>query len=290
MTNRSRLNWPKSKSVRAIFLNVFLASLCLGAAEPDAIQRALARMYNVDYVSSARILEEHMAAQPADPLGPTFRAASDLFSELTRLQILEGEFFADDKRIAEKKRLKPDPALRANFDKYVARGRQLAEKRLAQKPDDPDALFALCITSGLVMDYGALIEKKQLTSLTYAKDAHRYAVRLLKVDPNYADAYMTTGFTEYLLGSLPFFLRWFVRFEDSTGDKNLGLQRLQKVVDKGKYLGPFARIMLSLAHLREKRYAECERLLAGLARDFPENPLFKKELVKVSELARGKRR
>lgn len=258
--------------------------------EGEPIQRALGRMYNVDYVGANKILDEYVASHPADPLGPAFRAASDLFSELTRLQILEGEFFADDKRIAEKKKLRPDPALRANFDRWVARARGLAEKRLAQKGDDPDALFALCISSGLVMDYGALIEKKQLTSLSYAKEAHRYALRLLKVDPNYTDAYMTTGFTEYLLGSLPFFLRWFVRFEESTGDKNLGLQRLQKVADHGRYLGPFARIMLSLAHLREKRYGECERLLASLARDFPENPLFKKELGKVSELRRSSKR
>ena len=252
--------------------------------EADAIHRALQRMYNVDYAAANRILEEHIAAHPADPLGPAFRGASDLFFELTRLQVLEGEFFADDKRLVEKKKLRPDAKLRLNFDKQVARARQLAEKRLAQKAEDPDALFALCITSGLAMDYGALIEKKQLVSLTHAKDAHRYALRLLKVDPNYTDAYMTTGFTEYLLGSLPFFLRWFVRFEESTGDKNLGLQRLQKVAEKGKYLGPFARIMLSLAHLREKRYLDCEKLLGGLARDFPENPLFKKELQKVAEL------
>jgi hypothetical protein len=247
-------------------------------------------MYNTDYPGAARILEEYMAANPGDPLGPTFRASSDLFSELTRLQILEGEFFADDKRIAEKKKLKPDPAMRASFDRFVEKARQIAEKRLTQKPDDADSLFALCITSGLMLDYGALIEKKQLTSLSYAKESHRYAVRLLKVDPSYIDAYLTTGFTEYLVGSLPFFVRWFIRFEDSSGDKNLGLQRLQKVAQQGKYLGPFARILLSLAHFREKRYPECERLLAALAREFPENPLFKKELDKITAFRQGKLR
>lgn len=250
------------------------------------MQQALARMYNADYAGSARILDEHIAKNPADPLGPTFRAASDLFSELTRLQIMEGEFFADDKRLVEKKKLLPDANLKVNFEKNVARARQLAEKRLQQNSGDADSLFAMCITAGLVMDYGALIEKRQLMSLTHAREAHRHALRLLKADPNYTDAYMTTGFTEYLLGSLPFFLRWFVKFEESSGDKNLGIERLKKVADRGKYLGPFARIMLSLAHLREKRYLDCERLLMGLAKEFPENPLFKKELQKVGELVR----
>lgn len=275
-----------------IFLNACLVSLLLAApgamaVEPAAaIQQALARMYNTDYAGSTRILDEHIAKNPGDPLGPSFRAASDLFSELTRLKILEGEFFADDKRIAEKEKLLPDAGLRARFDKNIALARQLAEKRLAQNGSDHEALFSQCITAGLLMDYGALIEKRQLMSLTHAREAHRHALRLLKVDPTFTDAYMTTGFTEYLLGSLPFFLRWFVRFEESSGDKKLGMQRLQKVADHGKYLGPFARIMLSLAHLREKRYADCERLLGGLAKEFPENPLFKKELQKVGELVR----
>jgi hypothetical protein len=272
------------------FLNACLVSLLVAgtaaAAEPNAIQQALARMYNTDYPGAVRILDDYIAKNPADPLGPTFRASSDLFSELTRLRILEAEFFADDKRIVEKQKLVPDQALKANFEKNVARARQLAEKRLQQNGNDADSLFAMCITAGLVMDYGALIEKRQLMSLTHAREAHRHALRLLKADPNYTDAYMTTGFTEYLLGSLPFFLRWFVKFEESSGDKNLGLQRLQKVAERGRYLGPFARIMLSLANLREKRYVECERLLSGLAKEFPENPLFKKELVKVGELVR----
>lgn len=245
-------------------------------------------MYDTDFPAANHLLDEYLRANPADPLGPTFRAASDLFSELNRLQILEGEFFSDDKRIAEKKKLTPDGGVRLNFEKNIAKARSLAEQRLKEKPEDPDSLFALCISAGLVLDYSALIEKRQLMSLSYAKESHRYALRLLKADPGYADAYMTTGFTEYLLGSLPFFLRWFVKFEESSGDKNLAVTRLQKVVHSGKYLGPFAKILLSLVHLREKRFGECERLLADLARDFPGNALFKKELAKVGELARKK--
>lgn len=245
-------------------------------------------MYDTDFPAANHLLDDYLRAHPADPLGPTFRAASDLFSELNRLQILEGEFFADDKRIAEKKKLTPDPALRVNFEKNIAKARALAEQRLKEKSEDPDSLFALCISAGLVLDYSALIEKRQLMSLSYAKEANKYAVRLLKADPSYADAYMTTGFTEYLLGSLPFFLRWFVKFDDTTGDKSLAVPRLQKVIQSGKYLGPFAKILMSMVHLREKRFEDCERVLAELARDFPGNALFKKELAKVGELARKK--
>jgi hypothetical protein len=279
-------------SIRAALLILLTAGAGTAApGKPDSIQAALGRMYNSDYAGSGRILDEYMLKQPDDPLGPTFRAASDLFSELTRLKILEGEFFADDKRIAEKEKLRPDANLKVNFQKHIDKARLLAEKRLAQSGNDADSLFAMCISAGLLLDYGALIEKRQLMSLSYARESHRHALKLLKVDPNYVDAYMTTGFTEYLVGSLPFFLRWFIRFEETSGDKNLGIQRLEKVAQKGRYLGPFARILLSVAHLREKRYSECDRLLNGLAQEFPENPLFKKELHKLREfVSRGRGR
>ena len=50
---------------------------------------------------------------PQEPLPYAMRASAYLFQELDRLGILESEFFSDDQRIAEKKKLKPDQAVRA---------------------------------------------------------------------------------------------------------------------------------------------------------------------------------
>ncbi len=246
-------------------------------------------MYNVDFAGANRILDGYVHENPTDPMGHTFRASSDLFFELDRLKVLEGEFFADDKRIADKRGLKPDPNLRNSFFAAMDRAKQAANQRLKQNPTDSDALFALAINSGMAMDYTALIEKRQISSLTMAKEAQRLALQVLKVDPGYTDAYLTTGSTEYLLGSLPFFVKWFVKFDDAQGDKLLAVKKLERVVDGGRYLGPFAKILLSLIHLREKRLPQTVRLLDELTREFPENPLFKKELVRVKQLhAEGK--
>ncbi len=249
------------------------------------IKTALARMYNVDFVGANRLLDDYIQDQPADPMGHTFRGSSELFFELDRLKVLEGEFFADDKRIAEKKGLKPDPARRVVIFAAMDRARAAANQRLKANPNDSDALFALAINSGMIMDYTALIEKRQLSSLHMAKEAQRLALQVLKVDPGYTDAYMTTGTTEYLLGSLPFFVKWFVKFEDAQGDKLLAVRKLERVVDGGRYLGPFAKILLSLIHLREKRLPQSVRLLDELTREYPENPLFRKELSRVKELS-----
>ncbi len=248
------------------------------------VKSALQRMYNVDFNGANRLLDDYIQQEPADPLGHTFRASSDLFFELDRLKVLEGEFFADDKRIADKKGLKPDPARRAAFFATMERARAAANQRLKANPNDSDALFALAINSGMTMDYTALIEKRQIASLSIAKEAQKLALQVLKVDPTYTDAYLTTGSTEYILGSLPFFVKWFVKFDDAQGDKLLAVRKMERVVEGGRYLGPFAKILLSLIHLREKRLPQSVRLLDELTREFPENPLFKKELARVKDL------
>ncbi len=262
---------------RLIYLFVALA----GLSQAATIETALNRMYNFDFPGADREMDRFIAEHPVDPLGQTFRAAAFLFRELDRLSILEAEFFASDKRIADKKKLSPDQRLKERFMAAIDASKVKAEARLATDANDKAALFALCLDAGLVGDYTALIEKRQLGSLSYARQSHAYALQLLKLDPNFADAYLTTGITEYLLGSVPFFVRWFVRFDEAEGSKILGVDRLKMVVEKGKYLGPFAKILLAIVDIREKRPFDAEVRLMELSRDFPENPLFQREIKKL---------
>ncbi len=253
----------------------------VGLSQAATIETALNRMYNFDFPAADREMDRFIAEYPPDPLGQTFRAAAYLFRELDRLSILEAEFFASDKKIADKKKLSLDLPLKERFLAAIDASKVKAEARLATDAADKSALFALCLNAGLVSDYTALIEKRQLGSLSHARESQAYALRLLKLDANFADAYLTTGITEYLLGSVPFFVRWFVRFDDAEGSKTLGVDRLKIVVEKGKYLGPFAKILLTIVDIREKRPSSAEVRLMELSRDFPENPLFRRELQKL---------
>ena len=157
-----------------------------------------------------------------------------------------------------------------------------AEAALSADPDDRPALFAMCIAQGVATDYMALVEKRQLSSLSPAKRSNSYAQRLLKLDPKYYDAYLTTGFSEYILASMPFIIRWFVHFENVSGNKERGVENVRLVAREGHYFKPFAKILLAIAALREKRLQEARDLLADLARGYTNNPLFRTELAKVT--------
>jgi predicted Zn-dependent protease len=261
-----------------------VAVLCLPAfGAGEGMEEALTRMYDFDFQASHQILDKYIAAHPSEPLPYAFRASAYLFFELDRMGILESDFFVDDDRIAEKKKkLEPDPQTRKEFLRAVADAESRALAVLKTNPNDRDALFAMCVAQGVSTDYMAFVEKRQISSLTVAKKSNAYAQRLLKVDPKFYDAYLTAGVSEYMIGSLPFFVRWFVHFDNVEGDKKKGLERLELVSREGHFFRPFSKILLAVAALREKRPRDAQKLLTELARDYPGNPLFRKELTKVS--------
>ncbi|MBL8175659.1 MAG: hypothetical protein JNK48_13380 [Bryobacterales bacterium] len=258
-----------------------LFSGTLPAAEPS-LDTAFDRMYRHQFDAAKQITAEFVSQHPSDPLGHTMRAAAYLFAELDRLQILESEFFNDDKRIADKRQVKADPAVREAVYQNLAKARELGHAALGANPQDKNALFAICISYGIQTDYMALVEKKQFRSLSAARESHGWALKLLKLDPAYYDAYLTTGLSEYLLGSVPFFVRWVLRFEETKGSKSVAVANLEKVARQGRYFRPFAKVLLAVVHLREKRPLQAEMQLTELHREFPENPLFKKEMEKLA--------
>ncbi|MEI9973855.1 MAG: hypothetical protein WDO73_18460 [Ignavibacteriota bacterium] len=264
-----------------------LCATCAVASEPATIESALHSLYDFDFTASHATLNTYIAAHPQDPLPYAFRGAAYLFWELDRLGALESEFLTDDDRLVEKKRPQPDPAVRKQFLQAVDDAQKRAEAVLKTQPNDRDALFAMCVVGGISTDYMALVEKRQIASLSPARKANTYAQRLLKLDPKFYDAYLTAGFSEYMVGSLPFFIRWFVHFDNVDGDKQRGIEHLELVAREGRYFGPLAKVFLGIIDLREKKPQEARKLLAELVRDYPRNPLYRKELEKLDRKAQA---
>jgi hypothetical protein len=103
----------------------------------------------------------------------------------------------------------------------------------------------------------------------------------LAVAPDAADAYLALGAANYIIGSLPAPKRFFLLVVGIRGDKRGGLQQLKIAAAHGRYLGPFAKILLALASLREKNTDVARTQFTELVAEFPENLLFARELAKL---------
>jgi hypothetical protein len=117
------------------------------------------------------------------------------------------------------------------------------------------ALLAMALSLGMQADYAALIEKHQLESLRMIREADEFAKKLLAVNPDAADAYLTLGAANYIIGSVPVIKRFFLRFKGIRGDKPEGIQQLE--------------IAAEMARTQ----------LIDLVAEFPANPLFSSELM-----------
>lgn len=255
------------------------ASVAPTAAFP--LDRGYQNMYNLQFAAAQAEFTAWQKQHPQDPVGPVSEAAGLLFSELNRLGVLETRLFQDDSQFDKRKKLKPDPDLRTQFNAALVRAEEHARLALAKNPNDADALFALTMASGLRADYTALVEKRNMASLSHTKEAGALAKKLLSIAPHYYDAYLATGISKYIVGSLVAPVRWFVRLAGYEGDKQAGIQELEIAAERGRYLAPFARILLCVAYLRDDERPKARKLLTALRTDFPNNDLFVRELARL---------
>ena len=255
----------------------------LSSARP--LEIGYREMYDLQFTDAHSTFEAWERSHPEDPFGPTSNAAAYLFSEFDRLGILQSEFFVDDNQFRHRARPAPDPAAREAFDTQLKKSEQLADSILAAKPQDKNALFAKTLDLGLSSDYSALIEKRYVPALRQMKSAGLMAEQLLKVDPTNYDAYVAVGVENYMLGLNPAPVRWLLRAYGAETDKQKGIERLQLTAEKGHYLQPFARLLLAVAALRDKDRNRARQLLRGLAREFPHNRLYARELALLDPVA-----
>ena len=263
---------------------IALACSKLSAAppEPDPLAQGFQAMYNLKFDEAHRVFQEYERANPADPMGPVSNAAAYLFFEFENLRILHSEFFADNQSFFAKKKLRPDPQVKRDFEDSLAKSKVLADALLQKQPDARAALLANVVRIALHADFEALIEKDNWQALNEVKQARTDADALVKKYPDCYDAYLAMGVENYLLSQKAAPVRMFLRMTGAQTDKEQGLKKLQIVADKGHYLKPYAKILLAIAALRDNNKPQARQLLQELAAQFPGNGLFQEELKKLS--------
>jgi hypothetical protein len=239
-------------------------------------------LYELRFAEARAQFEIWQKAHPEGALGYASEAASYLFEECYRQGVMTSEFFLDDKRFLGKTPLKPDPDLRAKFFASDKRAQDVAGLRLKANPDNPTALFAMSMSLGMEADYASLVDKRQLDSLKKIREADTYSNKLLKVAPDAADAYLGLGTANYIIGSLPGPKKFFLGFTGVHGDKKKGIEQLEIAATRGHYLRPFAKVLLALTALREKKPEVARTEFTELVAEFPKNPLFARELAKLA--------
>jgi tetratricopeptide (TPR) repeat protein len=247
-------------------------------ARLDALrEKGSLALYNLDYEEARRIFTEMQREFPQDPQGPQSLAASLWLETMNNARRLQSALY-NSKSFYAKTEDKVDPKTIAAFKEYTRQAKELAEARLKQNPNDVRALYSLGSIVGLQAAFAGAVERRFMAALRNGMDAVDYHRKVLKLDPNFHDAEITIGMYEYVLGTLPFPVKLFLKVGGMSGSKKKGLATLERVVAQGTRANDDARVMLIALYKREQRFTDALKFARELADKYPRNYLFKLEV------------
>jgi len=243
-------------------------------------------LYQQKFMEAREDFANWEARNPEQPFGEVAVAASYLFEELSRQGVLTSDFFLNEKKFLRGIDGSPDPERMSHFREAVARARELAAQRQKTNPQDGEALLALTLAAGMEADEESILLKKHLDGVKRMKKANGYAKELLAQYPDATDAYIAPGIANYIIGSQSGGARFALWFGGIHGDKKLGMEQVARTAENGRYLRPFAKIILALAARREKQDELAQRLFRELSEQYPGNELYALEYAKAMRMSK----
>lgn len=238
-------------------------------------------LYIQRYPEARAAFEAWESQHPDEPFGTAAIAASYLFEEFHYHGVLTSDFFLNEKRFLHGIEGEPNPERMKGFDDAIRKTRALANERLAKKANDPEALYALTLCAGMESNSDLILKKHNLEALKRLREGNAHGKVLLAQRPDAYDADVALGSANYIIGSLNVGFRAMLWFGGVHGDKKLGMEQIAKTAESGRYLRPFAKIMLALAARREKQDALAQKLLHELTEEFPESSQYAIEYAKA---------
>jgi tetratricopeptide (TPR) repeat protein len=237
--------------------------------------------YNNEYDQALADFRQELKAYPNDPEIYNHVAQTLLYREMFRDGVLESELVTGSNPFLRRPKMEMEPADRENLLDCIKKSIQLSQTRLKANPDDTGALYTLAVAHGLRANYLFLVEHSWMDALREATAARKADQRLLRLDPGFVDGQLILGLNEYVVGSLPFYVRAMGFIGGFHGDKEAGIRHLQNVAKFGTINRYDAKILLAVIYRREHRPAKAIPILQELAGDFPRNYLFRFEQVQM---------
>ncbi|MGQ9644245.1 MAG: tetratricopeptide repeat protein, partial [Ignavibacterium sp.] len=232
---------------------IFLINSLLAQNPDKQIQSTVSRIYNFNFGRADSELDAFSEKYPNDHRGFYYKSLMNLWFYLGSL----------------------NEAYKDSFDYYSDKAKTLLEKNNNDKQSETlKRLFWLgmieynkSIVSARANDFASAI-----LSLKNMQNRLEEAIRL---NPEFYDAYLPIGLSNFAFAEVPAALKWAANLVGFNSDKELGLEYLQLVSDRGSILKTDAQFYLSQIYSRVIiDYKEADKILSKLIKAYPKNLLF----------------
>jgi tetratricopeptide (TPR) repeat protein len=235
--------------------------------------QALELAYNLDHDEAIALLRRAVQLAPGDPAPHRSLAATVWLQMLFRRGAVTVDHYLGSFSKASVDLKKPPPDLDAEFRRHVASALDLARRRVAARPRDPQAHYDLGAALGLEASYVATVEGRLWAGFQAAKGSYDAHEKVLSLDPSRKDAGLIVGTYRYVVSTLSLPARWMAYVVGFGGDKQRGIRMLEETAASPTEVRTDAMFALVLIYNRERRYDDAMRVLQGLRRLYPRNRL-----------------
>jgi tetratricopeptide (TPR) repeat protein len=251
------------------------------ASTPDPLRVALDHFYNLEYDSAEKEFTEWLKEHPGDLRALNYLAATVLQRELLRRELLEAQVYDKGGEVYEGDKQALSPELRDELLGILDKAQQVADQRLSNNPRNAEALY----WAGVSHVTRALIDltllKARLDALGEAKKARKLNAEVLRIDPGFIDAYLVLGMYDYIVGSLPWYMKVVTSIIGYSGNKERGIAEVKRVSEQGHWAREDAKSYLAILYYREQRYTDALAVLRNLAESYPRNYVVQQEMARV---------
>lgn len=242
---------------------------------------AFAHFYNLRYDAALAALDQQLRAMPDDPGVHNFVAYTVLYRRLFLSGALNSNLALDLAGFRQRGNVVFTPEEQQRFETALRKSLELSEARLRANPRDVEALYTLGVAQVHRAAYAWLIKKNWRDALGGGTASRKYHQRALEADASFSDARLLPAVHDFVVGSLPGWMKPLAFLAGFRGDKEGGLREIERVTREGKGVRTEARVILAMFLRREHQYARAVPYMAQLAADYPQNYLYQMEYVRL---------
>jgi tetratricopeptide (TPR) repeat protein len=262
--------------------------LSSAALSPEAAvlkRDGYAAIYNMDYAGAHTKFEELRRLAPRHPAGDLYLAVVVWLEHLNKSRRLvtslyrdESSFFSGVETSKESSEGDAvDPAVDRAFKQYVSQAKIKALALVSEDRNNPDALYYLGTVYGVIAGYDASMARKFFSAMRNGSRSVDLHQKVVKINPNYYDAYLSLGMYNYIVATLPFPLKALAAMSGVRGNKERGMSQLKMTIEKESDAADDARVILLAMYRNEKQYEQALELLQSLNTKYPGSYLLKLE-------------
>jgi tetratricopeptide (TPR) repeat protein len=274
-------------SLKGIMLVLFLAALFLPAASAApqvnaTYDQALDALYNLDFSTAEQAFNSLTHQDENNPEYWNGVASTIWLKILYGQQKLNMESFSGSSIGTRESQDTVDPVEEKKLRNTVDIAMTKAKSILAKNPNDVRALYSLGVSNATLASFEGTAKRAYWQAAQKTKEARKYHQQVLKLKPDFNDAFLSVGAYEYVVTVIPWGLRYTILLPLglTDGDKEGGIKKLETVATKGERASTDAKMLLIVIYNREKRYDQALRVINELHEKYPRNFLF--EMSKAS--------